>query len=430
MKKNNITMEEASAIIKAFERGLPPNKGLQHVVVGREKEISAFMNDFFDIQNGQSILKFWIGDYGIGKSFLLHILNQVALRLNFVVMHIDMNNERLFYDRTGNRALNLYKALVNSIMIKQNEEIIQNSLKNILDNWIDETKETLTNENFNEEKYINDVTIINLKEKIINISGEYSDIFYYVISLYIEAHIFNDIDKKKKILNWLKGNYPNISTAKREIGNKLNFIIDNNNYYHFIKLLSKLFKIIGYKGLLINIDEASTILFQTNKIFRDKNYEKLLFIYNDIVANGKDSIYINITATNDFIEDQYKGIVTHKALKTRLKLNEFETNEFRDFSQPMIKLLSLSNEEIFVLLDKIVQIYNIRYNKNIDFNDEDIRKLMNLKYKNVSSDLLTPRDFAISLIQFLNILRQNPDYDKEKLFNEESGNNDDNITIE
>ena len=79
---DNIKPKEATAIINSLLGGVVPKLGVQHITVGRSPEIAAFLSSLDEVKNGHSMVKFWIGDFGSGKSFMLHLLNTVALKRN------------------------------------------------------------------------------------------------------------------------------------------------------------------------------------------------------------------------------------------------------------------------------------------------------------------------------------------------------------
>lgn len=70
----NIKPKEATSIVNSLIGGVVPKIGVQHITVGRSEEIKAVVSALEDVKNGHSMVKFWIGDFGSGKSFMLHLL--------------------------------------------------------------------------------------------------------------------------------------------------------------------------------------------------------------------------------------------------------------------------------------------------------------------------------------------------------------------
>ena len=104
---DNIKPKEATSIINSLVGGVVPKIGVQHITVGRTEEIEAFITALNDVKNGHSIAKFWIGDFGSGKSFMLHLLNTVALKQKFVVANADFTPDNRLYANDGKSVLSV-----------------------------------------------------------------------------------------------------------------------------------------------------------------------------------------------------------------------------------------------------------------------------------------------------------------------------------
>ena len=107
----NIKPKEATSIINSLTGGVVPRIGVQHITVGRKAEVDAFVKALDDVKAGHSMVKFWIGDFGSGKSFMLHLLNTVAIKQKFVVSNADFTPENRLYANDG-KAVSLYLSLI------------------------------------------------------------------------------------------------------------------------------------------------------------------------------------------------------------------------------------------------------------------------------------------------------------------------------
>ena len=152
---------------------------------------------------------------------------------------------------------------------------------------------------------------------------------------------------------------------------------------------------------------------------REKNYEKILTIYNDCFQGKVTNLLINFAGTKEVLENERRGLFSYTALKSRLETNKFETGDLRDFAQPVVKLLPLDHNEIFVLLKKLKAIFDFNYKIQITITDEEIHKFMEEIFNKAgASEFLTPREVIRDFLNILNIIRQNPSVDKNKLFGE------------
>ena len=78
----DINSKERKKILKSLKGGTVPNQGIQHLAVGRNKEVNAIANDCEDICAGLNSFRIFIGDYGTGKTFLLNLARDIALKKN------------------------------------------------------------------------------------------------------------------------------------------------------------------------------------------------------------------------------------------------------------------------------------------------------------------------------------------------------------
>ncbi len=409
---------ETSAILSSLTAGVVPNIGVQHILVGREKEIDSILQSFEEIKNGNSILKFWIGDFGSGKSFMLNLLNTLALKNKFVTAKADLTPETRLYSNDG-KPVAVYSQLIDSLSIQTKPE--GNALPTIIEKWIETVLLKIAEETKKSPIELRDTANIGLVQTgIIKTLNQITDVggldFGLVLSKYFEGYSADDDNLKKAALRWLRGEYTTKTEAKNDLG--VREIISDTNYYNMLKNFSNFFKQIDYSGFIVNIDEAINLYKITNSSIREKNYEKILSIYNDCYQNHGNCMMFNIAGTNEFLVNERRGLYSYQALKTRLAQNKYETNEIRDFTQPVIKMLPLDHDEIFVLLTKIKDIFDFNYSITIDFNDKDIPSFMEEIYnKPGAGEFLTPREIIKELLNILNILRQNPEVSKQELFN-------------
>jgi hypothetical protein len=415
----NIKPKEATAIINSLTGGVVPKTGIQHITVGRSDEIKAVLSSLEDVKNGHNIVKFWIGDFGSGKSFMLHLLNTIAMKQRFVVSNVDFTPENRLYSNDG-KAVALYTAIMDNVAIQTKPE--GNALPTLLEKWMEQSiiKTAETNNvplaEIRHEQYLNLI-----QSGIIKTVNEITDVggfdFATVIIKYYRGYMEGDDQLRRNALKWMKGEYHTKTEARQDLG--VREIINDQNYYDMLKNFCKLFVNIGYSGFMINLDEMISLYKISNSVMREKNYEKILAIYNDCLQGKTSNMYFNFAGTKETLENPRRGLFSYDALKTRLESNKYETAERRDFAQPVIRLFPLNHNEIFVLLQKLSEIFNYNYKTHIDISDAEILQFMEEIFNNPgASEFLTPREVIRDFLNILNIIRQNPEVDKHKLFRE------------
>ena len=413
----NIKPKEATSIINSLIGGVVPKTGVQHITVGRSEEIAAAVKALEEVRDGQSLVKFWIGDYGSGKSFMLHVLNVIAMKQKFVVSSADFTPENRLYSNDG-RALALYSAIMNNIAIQTKPE--GGALPTLMEKWIEQVVVKTAEENsislaaIREERYIGLI-----QTNIMKTINELTDVggfdFGMAVMKYYEGFINGDDSLRRNSLKWLKGEYHTKTEARQDLG--VREVINDSNFYDMLKNFCKLFVNMGYSGFMINLDEVINLYKISTAAMREKNYEKILSIYNDCFQGKVNNLFFNFAGTKETLENPRRGLFSYDALRTRLETNKFETAEVRDFAQPVIRLFPLDHNEIFVLLKNLKAIFDLNYQTNIDVDDEDIRYFMEEIFnKPGATEFLTPREVIRDFLNILSILRQNPSVDKKKLF--------------
>lgn len=405
---DNIKPKEAAAIIDSLTAGVVPNIGVQKIVVGRDLEVNAILKDLERVSIGQNVMKFWIGDFGSGKSFMFHLLRALALKQKFVVASADFTPDIRLYSNDG-KALALYRQLITNLSIQTKPE--GGALSTLIEKWICQTIEHIAESN--------NMTIaqVNLPENRCMIDREISKILNEltdtgsfelsnVIKKYYEAYCDGDDIIKRFALKWLQGEYTTKTEARTDLG--VRDIINDQNYYDVLKCLSHLFTSIGYAGLMINLDEAINLYKISTSVMREKNYEKLLSIYNDCYQGRQCRLFVNVAGTKEFLQNERRGLYSYEALRTRLRPNKYAVGGIKDFSQPVIMIEPIGFEEILILLRNLVLIFNVRNNCSIALSDAQILKFMTELYnKPGATEFLLPREVIREFLYILNIMHQN-----------------------
>ena len=416
---DNIKPKEATSIINSLIGGVVPKIGVQHITVGRSEEISAVVSALEDVKNGHSMVKFWIGDFGAGKSFMLHLLNTVALKQKFVVANADFTPDNRLYSNDG-KGVALYTAIMDNIAIQTKPE--GGALPTLMEKWIEQVVTKTAEENkISLTDIRNEQYLALIQTNIMKTINEITDVggfdFGMVVMKYYEGYIKDDEQLRRNALKWLKGEYRTKTEAKQDLG--VREVINDLNYYDMLKNFCKLFVSMGYSGFMINLDEAINLYKISTSVMREKNYEKILTIYNDCFQGKVANLFFNFAGTKEVLENERRGLFSYNALKTRLETNKFETVDIRDFAQPVIRLMPLDHNEIFVLLKKLKAIFDFNYKIELNITDNDIQQFMEeLFNKPGASEFLTPREVIRDFLNILNIIRQNPNVDKNKLFGE------------
>lgn len=411
----------STTIMNSLKGGVVPRTGLAYITVGREAEINALLHDIDIIEEGGATFRFVVGKYGSGKSFLLQTIRSYAMDRNFVVIDADLSPERRLMGTKG-QGLATYKELMQNMSTKTRPEggalplILQKWLLSIQTQVMKENNITVDDENFKKLVEIKIYDSINELEGVVHGFD-----FARAISIYFQAAMENDEDKKGNILKWLRGEYSTRTEAKKEIG--INAIISDDDWYEYIKIFTLFLVKAGYKGMLVLIDELVNIFKIPNSITRQYNYEKILTLYNDTLQGKAKYLGIIMGGTPQTIEDTRRGVFSYEALRSRLENSRFATDDARDLLAPIIKLSPLTNEEMFVLIEKLAKIHSDLNNYEIKLTQDDLITFIKIEYERIGANKnITPREVIRDFIELLNILYQHPNKTIKNILGEENFN--------
>lgn len=403
-----IKRRERDAILQSLKSGVVPKIGLQYIQVGRKEEISAIIEDLERVEDGGAFIKFIIGKFGSGKSFFLSLTKTIALKKKFVVAQVDITPDHRLHGKDG-QARALYAELMQSL--STNAKPNGGALESIIERWISEIDFKIQSNNIFDSNLKNEIyKELKPLQEIVN---GYD--FINVILKYLEAYSTNSEDLKSNSLKWLKAGYRLKSEASKDLGVKN--IISDDNIYEYLKLFAKFVKIVGYSGLIVNIDEMIVLSERlNNSIARNLNYEMLLRILNDCLQGTTSEIGFLFSGTDDFLEDQRRGLYSYEALATRLVVNEFAVNGINDFSGPLIKLENLSQNDFYILLLNIRNVFAEGDESKYLISDEGLEFFMEYLYKNLGTTFFsTPRDSIKKFVNLLSILEKNINLSWEEL---------------
>lgn len=395
----------ANILINALKGGVVPRVGLEYITVGRTQEIAAILHDIEMIEEGSASFRFIVGKYGSGKSFLLQTIRNYATAKGFVVVDADLSPERRFAGTKG-QGLATYKELIQNLSTKSKPD--GGALPLILEKWISGIQANVKAQSAVSEEEFDD----QVERQIYAVAGSLEGMvngfeFAKAVVTYWKAYKQDDTALKSNVLKWFRGEYPTRKEAKEDLG--INFIVNDETWYDFLKIFAAFLVGAGYKGMLVVIDELVNIFKIPNSITRANNYEKILTMYNDVLQGKASHIGFLMGGTPQCIEDKYKGVFSYEALRSRLAEGHFATADVKDLSAPIIRLQMLSQEEMYVLVEKLMNIHSQLYNYSSTLSHEELVYFLTVEYNRVGAQThITPREIIRDFIELINILHQNP----------------------
>ena len=394
-------------ILQALSAGVVPRTGIQHIQVGRHREIKELLRDIDRISDGGAGIRFIIGDYGSGKTFFLNLVREMALHRKLVTVQADLSpGLRLHSSRGQSRAL--YSELVRGMSTRSRPD--GGALASVVERFV-----TTAISQAESDKCSPDEVITSRMESLTELVGGFD--FAAVIKAYWEACDEDDSERKRNVIRWLRGEFSTKTEARQVLG--VRTIVDDSTMYDHLKLLALFCRLAGYAGLLVCIDELVSVYMLQNSIARKGNFEVLLRVVNDSIQGNTSGIGFVLAGTPEFLQDHRRGINSHEALSSRLAGNAFATGGLVDFTGPVIRLQNLTQEDLFILLGKVRNVFCGGEGATLKFPDEAITAFMRHCMERIGEAYFrTPRTSIRSFVQLLSVLDQNPNARWQELVNQ------------
>ena len=394
-------------ILQALSAGVVPRTGIQHIQVGRHREIKELLRDIERISDGGAGIRFVIGDYGSGKTFFLNLVREMALHKKLVTVQADLSPDlRLYSSKGQSRAL--YSELVRGMATRSRPD--GGALASVVERFV-----TSAISEAESERCSPDEIIARRMESLTELVGGFD--FAAVIGAYWEACSEDDTERKQSAIRWLRGEFSTKTEARQLLG--VRTIVDDSTAYDHLQLMALFCRLAGYSGLLVCVDELVSIYMLQNSIARKGNYEVLLRIVNDSIQGNTSGIGFVMAGTPEFLQDHRRGINSHEALSSRLAGNAFATGGLVDFTGPVIRLQNLTQEDLYILLGKIRNVFSSSKETTLEFPDEAITAFMNHCMERIGEAYFrTPRTSIRSFVQLLSVLDQNPNASWQDLVNQ------------
>ena len=385
---------ERDAIVQALRAGVVPKLGLRHLQVGRAHEIEELVKDIDRIADGGSAIRFIIGEYGSGKTFFMNLIRLVALEKGLVVMFADLAPDRRLHATSG-QARGLYAEMARNLATRTKPD--GGALTSVVERFVSQVQQ--------EAEAKDQLTGSVIRERLSHfeeMTGGFD--FAEVIRRYWEGHEAGDEDLKSAALRWLRGEFSTKTDARKALG--VRTIVDDASVYDHLKLMSAFVCEAGYKGLLVGLDEMVNLFKLSSAQARNANYEQILRILNDVLQGSAENLGFLLGGTPEFLMNTRRGLYSYEALQSRLAENTFARDGLIDLSGPVIRLASLTPEDLFVLLSNIRAIMQ---SEDDALPDASLEAFMAHCSSRIGEAYFrTPRNTVTAFVNMVAVLQQNP----------------------
>src|SRR5690554_31198 len=320
-------------IFQQLRGGTVPQRGLDAFAVGIDRQRNEIERLLDLAEEREGLAEFLRGGYRCGKTLMGRLALQDARRRGFatsIVVVID--DEYHLY-----RFSEIYRKIVTELAT---DTCQRGAFGDILDRWMGKIEDSLIGAGHDEMAEDFDEKVREkLSEEIARLTdGRAPDDFVRVVQAIFDAKQEGEFAEAGALLSWLSGSTNVAHSAKKraqvkgEVGNKA--ALD------YLRGVLELTKAAGYKGLVVVIDEAETIL-RMRKDVRAKSLNGIRQIVD--AANSYPGLIWIFTGTPEFYESR-RGVAGLEPLYDRIKFRD--GGGFASARQPQLELKPFDEERL------------------------------------------------------------------------------------
>ncbi len=395
-----LTQNDAKHIFNQLRAGLVPERGLDAFAVGVDKPRDELRRQFDLVQEGNGSIKFLRGGYGCGKTFIARLAIAEAHAKNFVTSFVVVSDNDLRFHRFEE----VYRKVVSELAT---QTCPRGALSDILDRWIGDIEDGLIKLGADTNAAdFDDQVRAKLKERLANLTGGKAPAdFVRVIQTIFDLKQQGELADAASLVSWLSGSGNIAASVKRRADLKGD--IGSADALAYLRGILEISKSAGYKGMLIVIDEAETIL----RMRTDSRHKSLNGIRQISDASGDyPGLLWIFTGTPDFFDNR-KGVAGLAPLHDRIRF--LEHGGFASLRQPQLQLKPFDAERLKSVALRLRELYPMPNRQRVitRVSDAFIDRLVAKVTEGFRGDVgVVPRQFLRELVNVMDLVDENDDY--------------------
>lgn len=401
-----LTQNDAKHVFNQLRAGLVPERGLEALAVGIDKPRSELHRQLELVRDGSGSIKFLRGGYGCGKTFMARLAIADALARGFVTSFVVVSDNDLRFHRFEE----VYRKVVSELAT---ESCPRGALGDILDRWIARLEASLVALGLDENAPDFDARVrAKLEEQLRNLTGGKAPAdFVRVIQTIFDLKQRGAYAEAGALISWLGGSENVAAAVKKQA--EIKGDIGSTDALAYLRGILEIAKSAGYKGLLIVIDEAETIL----RMRTDSRHKSLNGIRQISDASGDyPGLLWLFTGTPEFF-DHRRGVAGLAPLHDRIRFLEQEG--YASVRQPQLRLAPFDAGRLREVARRLRELYPMPNRERVigKISDAFIERLVAKVTEGFRGDVgVVPRQFLRELISAMDLVDEDETYDPDKAF--------------
>lgn len=400
---STMTRRDVQHVFESLRKGLVPERGIDTFAVGIEKQRAEIHRQLGLAADGEGTIKFLRGDYGCGKTFMARLAILDAQAQGFATSFVVVSDNDLKFHRFDD----VYRKVVSEL---GTASCPRGALGDILDRWIGHVEEALIagGADENDPGFDDEVRKRLDEDLVMKTNGQVPQDFIRVVQTIFDLKQKQEMAEAGALISWLSGSGNVAASAKKIAGIKGD--IGSRDALDYLRGVLEIVKAAGYKGLVIVIDEAETIL-RMRKDSRHKSLNGIRQIAD--AAGGYKGLLWIFTGTPNFF-DERRGVAGLAPLDDRIRF--MKQGRFASLRQPQLELIPFDADRLKSVALRLRELY-MTSAENGDrvearVTTPFIEQLVGEVTKGFKGDVgVVPRQFLRQFVTQLDLVEENEDYD-------------------
>ena len=394
-----ISERDIDIIFERLRSGVVPERGLETFAVGVDKQRTEIQRQLQLAANGEGAFKFLRGGYGCGKTFMSRLAVLDAQAQGFATSFVVVSDNDLHFYKFDD----IYRKVVQEL---GTNSCPRGALSDIIDRWIARVEDALIAGGADENSDGFDALVQQrMEEELASLTGgKAPEDMARVLRAVFTLKQKGEIVEASALLSWLSGSENVAASAKKVAGIKGD--IGSREALDYLQGILEITKAAGYKGLVIVIDEAETILRMRQDV-RGKSLNGIRQIC-DAADRYKGLLWL-FTGTPEFF-DANRGVAGLQPLHDRIKFER--VGGFANPRQPQLELKPFDAQRLKEVAVKLRGLFPTSDPTDLidKVSTDFIERLVDKVTTGFKGDVgVVPRQF---LRQFVNILDLAHEYDE------------------
>ncbi len=402
----NLTAKDVEHVFESLRKGLVPERGIDTFAVGIEKQRGELHRQLELAGGGEGTIKFLRGGYGCGKTFMARLALLDAQERGFATSFVVVSDNDLKFHRFDD----VYRKVMTELGTSSCPRC---ALSDILDRWIARVEDALIAAGEDEDAADFDEKVQQrLEADLASLTGgQAPQDFIRVIQTIFRLKQEGDVSEAGALISWLCGS-GNVAAASKKVAG-IKGDIGSRDALDYLRGVLEIVKAAGYKGLLIVIDEAETIL----RMRSDSRHKSLNGIRQIADAAGSyPGMLWLFTGTPEFFDTRH-GVAGLTPLHDRIRF--LKQGAFASLRQAQLELVPFDAERLRSVALRLRELYPsgtrsvLEERVSLAFIDRLVAEVT----KGFRGDVgVVPRQFLREFVTQLDLVEENDDYVPMELY--------------